>query len=861
MSKKSLLRYGIAFLLGSTFFLLLFYILNIEPFQSRYFLTSDLFQQYYVFHTWFGKILRSGDWAALFYEWSAGLGNPMLGTYAYYLSSPFSLLAYFFDENTMPLGLTLILTLKIGSITTAFYWLLTRLAQQHQWSSYFFALCYAFSGFTLTYLMNLMWLDQLIVLPILFYTTLLFVHKKRNFPLLITLLISFWVNFYTAYMSGLFVALIVGVEFFKDHPWSEWKTFVKLLLKLMGLALTSFSVLAFLLLPTMLQLFSSNHSPLSFEFELLYSPLSLLETLTTGFYDGVQTENLPPLYFGLLPLIFSVAFFFQPEIPSKERKLHLAVMSFLFLSFLFNPLYNLWHGFKPPVWFAGRHSFIFIFYNLYLAFRAFELQSKQKTSTPLLFSFVIIFLYLSILTLAQWMGWVTLQHHNTIISSLLLSWLFLFLYSGLSWLLLKPSYTLSWRCLFYFGMLEVPLNAGLVLMLFSKDLVLIDTSQFQDLLTEHQTLLTEIKTFEHSSTDSLTAPRYNLNSGILNSSLLFDYSGLHSFNTLNNPSTIPVLNHLTNHVQFGNSTFFFSQAHPILNSILGVSYLYSPSSLTEFYLPTPNQSIYYNPYALSLGFKAHSDILDFDLSRVPAVTSQSALLNALIGTTADPTPFLIPAKTEIIGAENLEWLDEALYEHLNTEEPASLEYHIYAQSDQPLYLYFPLPLQNSQNLSLTLNGVEHESLQTSNFIPLTEAVTELKFSCPKNEPCGLPKPEAYHLNKEALQEAFLKLQETQLQITEQRSNHLTGTISFEEPGILFTSIPFDKGWHATINEEEIETISLVNNAFLGLKLPAGNHVIELTYTPPGFKLGLFLSITSFNGILIYALFKKMKQTL
>ena len=861
MSKQSTLRYGIAFLSSVTLFLFLFFILNVEPFNSRYFLTSDLFQQYYIFHTWFGDVLRSGDWNALLYEWTAGLGNNMLGTYMYYLSSPFSLLAVFFNKDTMPLGITLILTLKIGSITTAFYWFLTRLAQKHQWHAYFFALCYAFSGFTITYLMNLMWLDQLIVLPFLCYAALLFVHENRKRPLFIALVASFLVNFYTAYMTGIFIAFFILVEFFKTHPLSAWKSCLKLWIQLLAFALLTFTFLGALLLPTLLQLFSGSESPLSLNVEWLYSPLSLLETLTPGFYDGVQTQHLPPLYFGILPLIFTVAFFFQPDISFKERLLSLILFGFLFISFSFNPLYNFWHGFKSPAWFSGRYSFIFIFYSLYLAFRTFELQLKAKNTRPIRYSIGIIALSFLTLTLLQEINWFTPQHQDSSISSLLLSWIFLLTYSLLLWILLKPTCQLSWRCLFYAAFAEITISAGLILLLFAKDLTLINTSIFENILEEQTQVLADIQALtDELANDSNDFSRYNLHSPLLNGSLLFDYPGVHSFNTLNNTSNIAVLNHLTDHTHFSSSAFFFSQFHPILNSLLGVSILHTPQELTEFYTPTVLNNLYSNPYALSLGFAANSQLLGLDLTQLDGLESQSLLLNALLGQLDHPTEFLTPAKVNIIGAENLEWNEDRFcYTLLNSDEPGIIDYQIYPQADTPTYLSITLPLQNSSDLTLTLNGHVYDELSTSNFIVLPSDVSEITFECTKESDCGIPTLNAFQIHEKAIQTALQTLQQSELKLTEQSSTSLTGTLSSEEDGILFTSIPFDKGWKATLNGESVPTLGVLHQSFLALELPKGEHTITLSYTPPGLKEGLLLSMMTCNGLAFYVLFKFFKS--
>lgn len=861
MIKNPFSRYMIAFFLGFTGLLLLFLISHIEPFGTYQFLTSDLFHQYYIFHTWFGEVLRSGEWNRLLYEFNAGLGHSMLGTYAYYLSSPFSLLSAFFNEETMPLGITLILALKIGAISTSFYWFLTTYFKKHQTWYYGFALFYAFSGFSVTYLMNFMWLDQLIMLPLLCYSGLLWLHQKRVRPLLICLILSFWVNFYTAYMSGVFLALFLFVEFFKTHAYSEWKSVLKMWIRLAGLALLSFGALGWFLLPALYQLLTPGGAELSFEFNFPYQVFELLETLLVGFYDGVQTDDLPPLYFGILPLILAIAFFFQSSISSKERHLHLALFCFLGVSFMINPLYNFWHGFKSPVWFSGRHAFVLAFYGLFLGARTFHTQ-LQKPNPPAIWRSVLVvasvYLVMYLLQIVDIIPSCIPPHS---ISPLILSALFLLIYVLLWRILYKPNNQLSWRVLLYIGFFEVCLSAGLMFSSFIDDLTLVPASELKNHLATSQGYLNTFQ--QESPTSSSHFSRYNLNQPLINNSLLIGYPGLHSFNTLNHLQTIRVLNHLTDHSQLSSATFLSSQAHPLLNSLLGVSHLFSSVELLEFYSPLSSENLYHNPYALPLGFHVSNEVNDLNLSKLNGVDSQNQLLNTLLGQSENPQNYLLPSKLNLISSSNLEFnSDCGLFESLDSTQEASLTYHIYTQSDKPTYLSFLFPLQNFSNVSVKINKEEIFDLSASNFLVLPEKeVHELTFTCEASQNCGISEPVAYQVDIDLFQEALQALQRTPLTLIDMTTNSFSGTIKTKEDGVLFTSIPYSSGWKVILDGEPVVSTPLVHHAFLGIELPAGDHSLTFTYTPPGFKEGCLLSLITLNGLTFYWVFRKAHPVL
>ena len=68
-----------------------------------------------------------------------------------------------------------------------------------------------------------------------------------------------------------------------------------------------------------------------------------------------------------------------------------------------------------------------------------------------------------------------------------------------------------------------------------------------------------------------------------------------------------------------------------------------------------------------------------------------------------------------------------------------------------------------------------------------------------------------------------------------------GSIQVKEDGYLITSIPYDEHFTLRIDGQETELVK-VNTAFLGAKINAGEHQIEILYHAPGKKAGMALSI-------------------
>jgi len=96
-------------------------------------------------------------------------------------------------------------------------------------------------------------------------------------------------------------------------------------------------------------------------------------------------------------------------------------------------------------------------------------------------------------------------------------------------------------------------------------------------------------------------------------------------------------------------------------------------------------------------------------------------------------------------------------------------------------------------------------------------------------------------------------------------HHIVGKISIDKPGLLFFSIPYDLGWHAKVNGEEVP-VKLTNIGFVGIELQTGDFEVELSYTPAYLHEGTILSFTGLGilllliiGEVVYAFLQKRKN--
>lgn len=75
--------------------------------------------------------------------------------------------------------------------------------------------------------------------------------------------------------------------------------------------------------------------------------------------------------------------------------------------------------------------------------------------------------------------------------------------------------------------------------------------------------------------------------------------------------------------------------------------------------------------------------------------------------------------------------------------------------------------------------------------------------------------------------------------------------SYDKETYVYFSVPYDKGWTATVDNKETEIIE--TGGMMLIKVPAGIHSIKFSYYTPGLKIGVAVSVVSaviYIGILL-----------
>lgn len=351
------------FALPAGLFLLLCAAMGFAPFGPGSILTFDLSDQFVEFLC----ALKQGN---VFFSWDTALGGSYVGTFSYYVSSPFSLLTLACPNEHMPIAVVFLVALKLGCAGLTFSWLLRRRTGRYDVTTLAFAVAYALMSYAVVYAMSFMWLDGLIWLPVLLMGAERIADGERPFWLIPALAVSFVSSWYISYMLGLFTALYL-----------LWLCLCKgkspvgcgaALGRLVLCALPALLLSAWLWLPTALSMLSGkladSAAGLTWGFNW---PLGTLfyKLLIPGAYDSVTYTGSAWLYCSLAGVVLAGVWFIQKR-PLRAKLATAALVSFLALCLWFAPLDRVWHLFQSPNSFPGRWSFVVSCFVLVLGYDA-----------------------------------------------------------------------------------------------------------------------------------------------------------------------------------------------------------------------------------------------------------------------------------------------------------------------------------------------------------------------------------------------------------------------------------------------------------------------------------------------------------
>ncbi|MCI8950717.1 MAG: YfhO family protein [Lachnospiraceae bacterium] len=815
--ERSLIRPGdgtvAAFLVPVLVMVIIFIQREIFPFGEESFLRTDMYHQYAPFFSEFHYKLRHGG--SLLYSWDVGMGINFAALYAYYLASPFNWLLLLCPKKLIIEFMTYLIVLKIGLCGLTMHYYLRKHYKTECFGTAYFGILYALSGYLAAYSWNIMWLDCIFLFPLILLGVERLAHEGKWKLYCICLGLSILSNYYISIMTCIFLVIYFVALLILER----WQGFIRLLTRCGQFALASLGaggLAGFILLPEVLALQSTASGSSTFPktFSSYFSIIDMIARHIGNVEVEIGLDHWPNIYCGVAVLMFFLMYLACREISAKEKIVFCSLLLFFYLSFSVNVLNFLWHGFHYPNSLPCRQSFIYILLLLSVCFHAYlKLDEIPWKHVALAFWGAVAF----VLVAEQ-----TAEKGDFHFIVFYVAVLFLALYTGLLYLYYR-GVNRNVLVLSALGLvsLEVAINTTVTsVTVTSRTSYVRDNEDVEILLEEavpKDTFYRIEKMTRKTKNDGawMNFPSVSLFSSVANADLskLFKQLGCESS---------------TNAYGIVGST-------PLVNSLFAVRYgLYSgiPDAfpLITYIGESGDTYLYENAYTLPLGFMVPSDL------------ENEAQLES--GIPADVQNRL----SELLGGGQV--LSDAW------GEVEGQTFRFTPERDGDYYIYVINKNVNEVTISKGEESKKYDHVNRGFFLELGWCLAgeEITATCTENEIMDV---RAYRFEESALRDIYENLKDGGMTVTLWRDTAIEGTVSAENPGLFFTSIPYDQGWTVTVDGQEVEGRKVLE-AFLGFDLPAGDHEIQFHYYPPGMKTGLLLSAVSLLCIL-FLVWKEKKQ--
>ncbi len=811
--------YALAFFLPLVCMLIVYAVMKIFPFGDKTLLIMDMDDQYAEFFGYLHRVLLGGD--SLQYSFTKSFGGNTVGLFSYYLSSPFSFLAVFFPHSAIPEEILVITLLKIATSGLTFAIFLRYVFKKCDMSVVLFSCCYALSMYSVHYSMCVMWLDSVIWLPIILLGLEKILEDRAPWTFVFAYALSMISNYYTCYMSTIFIGIYFFFRYVSRGGEMSAKDLGVKLLKVVGSGVLGVLLSMFILLPSFFDIVSGKLQYVGYSWKGFWSEevFNIPRRLFIGQYDTITNPGSPSIFCGMICGLMAGVFFFNPKIKLRVKISAAAVYLVLFISFFITKIDTAWHLFQYPNWFPYRYAYVFCFFSVMTAFWGFI--ETEKSVKNWVFSGIAVY---GVLILCVWLfDKECLKNTKFVVLSFVFA-------AGYAALIIAyafaPDRLRAYLCcvMILAVCTELCINGVDTLKGLDKVFHYTSVAEYRERADVLDSFADDIK-----KTDS---GFYRAEKNLFdtnNSGLCFGYRGLTHYSSTFNNNMLKYnksMGMLQEHIltRYAGST-------EITDCLLGVRYIGSEKKVSDKYETlrrTNKYTIYRNPYAQSIGFAADESALNAISYSGSVMSNQDAFARSLLG------------QSFVSSVPNV----------AQTDGGAGREFT--ANRDGTYYFY--TDVKYSGSITLKVNGAdkpfEYDSGQKKLFC-LGVFKTGDKVAFKLSNANYMKNVQVASVDSDKLFAACSeKVKTDSYNITDYGSRWLKGEVTLEDGEVLFTTLPYEKGWRAYVDGKRTDVVC-AQDAFLAVRVGEGTHTVKLKFTAPGLWMGSFISIITLIALLAY----------
>lgn len=815
---------------------------GVQPFGDNSLLIIDGLHQYMPFYSVLYDKLKGGE--SLFYSFRSGLGINFLSLFSYYLSSPLNLLILFFKKSQLNMAVSMIIVLKIAlsGMTAGIYF--SSKSKKPGLSVLMISMAYALSSYMVGYCWNVMWLDAIMIFPIVIVGLEHLIDKKDGRLYCLALFYALYCNYYIAFMICIFA--VIWYLFY------SFKSVKQFFLRGVAFALYSFlaaGMAAVLLIPAYLGIKQTasgeamtlpEHSFLTNVADLLNRQFAMWTPISHDNFDGNAN-----LYIGIFTVLAVALYLLNQQIKITDKIKKVILIGFFYLSFSEMILNFIWHGFHDQYGIPNRFSFLLGFVLLTMLWEVFEnLEGVKGWHIA-----IACMAGVGLLAYAKTQGTQPLEDQTYGIAGMLL-----ILYGMLLFF-----YTLSrkrkrlYKTMFCIvAVIEITATAFIG---FNEN-GQISVSKFFYGTEDMGKVTASLKDgtfFRSELADAL----------MVDENAWYPINSVGLFGSTATDRMVDMMDNLGFYT--GCNEYLYKGATPVTNFLLNVKYLYYHQEdvlTTDFnYLKTEGSfDVYKNPAkGMSIGYLMDDTVKDWYYDSAYPFRVQNDLGEQAFGVSELFHDIEIP-DPETDGCTASKTNDGEYYFEYKDSRPDNMTFTIpITENADNLYLFYDgTQVENAQ---IAVDGTNVKSGDLDGYmLPIGKVSAGSKvtvtFELKGETEDGYVRLSAADFDQKAFEE-FKEIAANQaFMVDGYSSNYIEGTVKAGDDQTLFFSIPYDSGWQIKVDGKTVKSCR-IGDAFLGVKLSSGKHKVSLKYTPAGFSVGWKISAVAF-AIFIVVCFVKYR---
>lgn len=837
----------LSFLIPFGIMLGIFIINGVYPFGDESFMHSDMYHQYVPFLSEMMRKVRNGE--SLLYSWNVGAGSNFTALFAYYMASPFNWLALLLPEQYLIEFMSYMVIAKIGLAGFTFCWYLDRhfngaekvpLAGNDPADGAIFsagplpsrlifvpfAVFYAMSGYVAAYNWNVMWIDCIVIFPLIALGLEKLVSEGKYRLYCLSLAFCIFTNYYLSIMVCIFlmlyfIVLLVcqsgrrcaapGAELVtgESRPASTGRWLAGCCIRFAVFSALAGGMAAVLLLPVYSALQLTEFTQFNFpdSWNTYFSVFDMLGRHCINVSVETGLDHWPNIYCGVAVILLVPLYLVNSRIPLREKAAKFALLAFLLVSFSTNVPNFIWHGFNYPNSLPCRQSFLYVFLLLTVVCEAvlrIRHCSLRTIGTGFCLSLGVVLLFEQLVRDVD-----AYPVESFLLTAILLCAYALFLY------LYRTSRTrIPPR--FLTAMLLIVVITEAAVNMYNTSCSVTSRSSYLENQDSYNALLDRLEAQDPDFYRIEKTDRKTKNDGTFTG-----YPTATLFSSTSNGNLVSFYEKMG--MQNSKVYYCYSGATPLSSAFLSVRYLFSESPDEDQFLyiligQDGDIYLYECNYTLPAGFLISDSTDRLERAIRSEYSNPIERQNCMVSALGIDAPLFVGTGSGSDGKSTV----------LSVETPG----HYYAWVGNDAIDTLKL---NSDFNAKTFSKLKNEYICDLGWFNTGDTVYL------SSEDANSLDLSIYRLDPNVLQQTIDVLNAQTLTVTSHSANHISGQIEVTEAGDLILSVPYEPGWSITVDGKKVEADQFADT-FLQVSLGVGTHSIELSYCPEGLGAGAVLSL-------------------